>query len=179
MSALRERPLRALSVGCSSGEEPYTLAIALHDSGLELRGLTWEIDACDLNRDRLARAREASYDGGALRACSDEALRRCFDERNGRRVLKERFRRNVQFFEVNLASAAVVGRPPYDVVLCRNLLIYFDEAGFDRAVQVLTRAVAPGGYLLLGHSESLIDRTDDFTPVWLEGAMVYRKREAA
>ena len=85
----------------------------------------------------------------------------------------------MQFFEVNLASAAVVGRPPYDVVLCRNLLIYFDEAGFDRAVQVLTRAVAPGGYLLLGHSESLIDRTDDFTPVWLEGAMVYRKREAA
>jgi chemotaxis protein methyltransferase CheR len=179
MPALRARPLRALSVGCSSGEEPYTLAIALHDSGLELRGLTWEIDACDLNRDRLARAREASYEGGALRACSDEALRRCFDERNGRRVLKERFRRNVQFFEVNLATAAVVGRPPYDVVLCRNLLIYFDEAGFDRAVQVLARVVAPGGYLLLGHSESLIDRTDDFMPVWLEGAMVYRKREAA
>jgi chemotaxis protein methyltransferase CheR len=179
MPALRDRPLRALSVGCSSGEEPYTLAIALHDSGLELRGLTWEIDACDLNRDRLARAREASYEGGALRACSDEALHRCFDERNGRRLLKERFRRNVQFFEVNLATASVVGRPPYDVVLCRNLLIYFDEAGFDRAVQVLARAVAPGGYLLLGHSESLIDRTADFTPVWLEGAMVYRKREAA
>ena len=179
MPSLRGRPLRALSVGCSSGEEPYTLAIALHDSGLELRGVTWEIDACDLNRDRLARAREAAYEGGALRACSDEALRRCFEERNGRRLLKDRFRRNVRFFEANLATASTVGRPPYDVVFCRNLLIYFDDAGFDRAVDVLARAVAPGGYLLLGHSESLIDRTDAFVPLWLEGAMVYQKREAA
>ncbi|HET8625019.1 MAG TPA: protein-glutamate O-methyltransferase CheR [Gemmatimonadales bacterium] len=179
MPSLRGRPLRALSVGCSSGEEPYTLAIALHDSGIELRGVTWEIDACDLNRDRLARAQEGAYEGGALRACSDEALRRCFEERNGRRLIKDRFRRGVQFFEANLATAATVGRPPYDVVLCRNLLIYFDEAGFDRAVQVLARAVAPGGYLLLGHSESLIDRTDEFSPVWLEGAMVYRKRDVA
>ena len=179
MPLLRDRPLRALSVGCSSGEEPYTLAIALHDSGIELRGVTWEIDACDLNRDRLARAREGAYEGGALRACSDEALRRCFEERNGRRLIKDRFRRGVQFFEANLATAATVGRPPYDVVFCRNLLIYFDDAGFDRAVRVLARAVAPGGYLLLGHSESLIDRTDEFSPVWLEGAMVYRKRNAA
>ena len=177
MPELRQRPLRVLSAGCSSGEEPYTLSIALHDAGLELRGISWEIDACDLNRDRLARAREASYDGGALRACSDEALRRCFEERDGRRVLRDRFRKGVRFFEANLATAASVGRPPYDVVLCRNLLIYFDDAGFDRTVRVLARALAPDGYLMLGHSESLIDRSDEFTPVWLEGAMVYRKRE--
>jgi chemotaxis protein methyltransferase CheR len=179
MPLLKERPLRALSVGCSSGEEPYTLAIALHDAGLELRGVRWEIDACDLNPDRLTRAREAAYEGAALRACSDDTLRRCFDERDGRRLLRDRFRRGVRFFEANLATAASLGRPPYDVVFCRNLLIYFDDAGFDRAVRVLARTLPPGGYLLLGHSESLIDRTDEFTPVWLDGAMVYRKREAA
>jgi chemotaxis protein methyltransferase CheR len=178
MPELRARPFRALSAGCSSGEEPYTLAIALHDSGLELRGVPWEIDACDLNRDRLTRAREAEYEGGALRACTDEALRRCFEERGGRRVLRERYRRNVRFFEANLATALSLGRPPYDVVLCRNLLIYFDDAGFDRAVSVLARVLAPGGYLMLGHSESLIDRSDAFSPVWVEGAMVYRKRGA-
>jgi chemotaxis protein methyltransferase CheR len=176
--ALRSRPLRVLSAGCSSGEEPYTLAIALHDSGLELRGIRWEIDACDLNRDRLARAREAVYDGGALRCCSEEALRRCFEERDGGRVLRERYRRNVRFFEANLATATTVGLPPYDIVFCRNLLIYFDDAGFDRAVRVLARVLAAGGYLFLGHSESLIDRSDEFVPVWLEGAMVYRKRGA-
>ncbi|HEX2451689.1 MAG TPA: protein-glutamate O-methyltransferase CheR [Gemmatimonadales bacterium] len=179
MPLLKERPLRALSVGCSSGEEPYTLAVALHDAGLELRGVRWEIDACDLNPDRLARAREAAYEGAALRACSDDALRRCFDERDGRWLLRDCFRRGVRFFEANLATAASLGRPPYDVVFCRNLLIYFDDAGFDRAVRVLARTLPPGGYLLLGHSESLIDRTDEFTPVWLDGAMVYRKREAA
>jgi len=177
MPQLRSRPLRVLSAGCSSGEEPYTLAIALHDSGLELRGVSWEIDACDLNRDRLARARAASYEGGALRVCSDEALRRCFEERDGRRVLRERYRKGVRFFEANLATAYTLGCSLYDVVLCRNLLIYFDDAGFDRAVEVLGRALAPGGYLLLGHSESLIDRSDEFAPVWLEGAMVYRKVE--
>ena len=176
--ALRSRPLRVLSAGYSSGEEPYTLAIALHDSGLELRGIRWEIDACDLNRDRLARAREAVYDGGALRCCSEEALRRCFEERDGWRVLRERYRRNVRFFEANLATATTVGLPPYDIVFCRNLLIYFDDAGFDRAVRVLARVLAAGGYLFLGHSESLIDRSDEFVPVWLEGAMVYRKRGA-
>ena len=177
MPQLRSRPLRVLSAGCSSGEEPYTMAIALHDAGLELRGVGWEIDACDLNRDRLARAREATYDGGSLRACGEDALRRCFEERDGRRVLRERYRRNVRFFEANLATATSVGRPPYDIVFCRNLLIYFDDAGFDRAVRVLARVLAPAGYLFLGHSESLIDRSDDFVPVWLEGAMVYRKRE--
>ncbi|HEU5169654.1 MAG TPA: protein-glutamate O-methyltransferase CheR [Gemmatimonadales bacterium] len=179
MDDLRTRPLRILSAGCSSGEEPYSLAIALHDSGLELRGVSWEIDACDLNRDRLARAREGAYDGSALRACDAEALRRYFEERNGRRVLRERYRRGVRFFEANLATASAVGCPPYDAVLCRNLLIYFDDAGFDRTVRLFARALAPRGYLLLGHSESLIDRSDEFTAVWLEGAMVYRKREAA
>ena len=178
MPELRTRPLRVLSAGCSSGEEPYTLAIALQDAGLELRGVSWENDPCDLNRDRHARPRDASYEGGALRACSDEALRRCFEERDGRRVLRDRYRKNVRFFEANLATASSVGCPPYDVVLCRNLLIYFDDAGFDRAVGVLGRVLAPGGYLLLGHSESLIDRSDEFMPQWLEGAMVYRKLAA-
>ena len=141
--AARPAPPRAVG-RCSSGEEPYTLAIALHDAGLELRGVSWEIDACDLNRDRLARAREAAYEGGALRACGDEALRRCFEERDGRRVLRERYRKHVRFFEANLATASSVGRPPYDVVLCRNLLIYFDDAGFNRAVSVLGARPRPG-----------------------------------
>jgi len=86
---------------------------------------------------------------------------------------------NITFFDNGLAPPLPVGDRAFDVVFCRNLLIYFDDAGFDRAVGVLARVLAPGGYLLLGHSESLIDRSDAFAPVWLEGAMIYRKREAA
>jgi chemotaxis protein methyltransferase CheR len=175
--ALRARPLRVLSAGCSSGEEPYSLAIALHDAGLELRGIEWRIDACDLNRDRLARARDGVYEGGALRACGEEALRRYFERDEGRHRLRDRYRRGVRFFEANLAApAGSIGLPPYDVILCRNLLIYFDDAGFDRTVRLLGGALAPEGWLVLGHSESLIDRNDEFAPTWLEGAMIYRKR---
>jgi chemotaxis protein methyltransferase CheR len=176
---LRTRPLRVLSAGCSSGEEPYTLAIALHDAGLELRGVSWEIDACDLNRERIARAREGVYDGGSLRACDEDALRRHFEPCGGRYRLRDRYRKSVRFFEANLAApGGMVGFPPYDVILCRNLLIYFDDAGFDRTVGLFARALIPGGWLLLGHSESLIDRSDQFVPTWLEGAMIYRKRLA-
>jgi chemotaxis protein methyltransferase CheR len=177
--SLRSRPLRVLSAGCSSGEEPYSLAIALHDAGLELRGIRWEIDACDLNPDRLARAREAVYDEGSLRACAEADRVRCFEARDGRWSLRERYRRHVRYFEANLAVAETVGWPPYDAVLCRHMLIYFDEAGFTRTVRLLSRSLAPGGYLLLGHSESLIDRSDEFTPTWLDGAMIYRKLSAA
>lgn len=175
--ALRTRPLRVLSAGCSSGEEPYSLAIALGEAGLELRGITWQIEGCDLNRDRLARARAGMYQAGSLRACSEEERGRFFEERGGAYLLRERFRRRVSFFEANLAEpGALAGRGPYDVILCRNLLIYFDPQGFDRTVRLLGAALAPGGYLLLGHSESLIDRSHEFVPTWLEGAMVYRKR---
>lgn len=177
--ALRNRPLRVLSAGCSSGEEPYTLAIALHEAGLELRGISWEIDACDLNRDRIVRAREGVYDGGSLRACDEDALRRYFQHLGGRFRLRDRYRRGVRFFEANLATpGGMIGFPPYDVILCRNLLIYFDDAGFDRTVRLFARALAPSGWLLLGHSESLIDRSTDFVPTWLEGAMIYRKQLA-
>jgi chemotaxis protein methyltransferase CheR len=177
--ALRTRPLRVLSAGCSSGEEPYTLAIALFEAGLELRGISWEIDACDLNRDRIAKAREGVYEGNALRVCDEAALRRYFEPQGGRFRLRDRYRKSIRFFEANLAApGGMIGFPPYDVILCRNLLIYFDDAGFDRAVGVFARALAPGGWLLLGHSESLIDRSDEFVPTWLEGAMIYRKRLA-
>ena len=76
----------------------------------------------------------------------------------------ERYRKHVRFFEANLHTASSVGRPPYDVVLCRNLLVSFDDAGFNRAVSVWHTS-HPGRYLLLGHSESLIDRSEEFIPV--------------
>jgi chemotaxis protein methyltransferase CheR len=174
---LRSRPLRVLSAGCSSGEEPYSLAIALHNAGLELRGIQWQIDACDLNRDRLTRARDGVYDGGSLRVCDEQALQRYFERAEGRHRLRERYRKGVRFFEANLAApSGTLGSPPYDVVLCRNLLIYFDDAGFDRAVRLLGSGLRPGGWLVLGHSESLIARSDDYAPTWLEGAMIYRKK---
>ena len=178
-STLEGRPLRILSAGCSSGEEAYSIVISLQNAGLELTGPSWEVDGCDLNPDRITQAREAVYDAGSLRACDGEARSRYFREVNGRYQLRERHRKGVRFFEANLRSTGVLGWAVYDVIFCRNMLIYFGERAFGSAIELFARSLRPGGYLLLGHSESLLDRTTDFEPVTATGGVVYRKRAAA
>jgi len=174
---LEGRPLRILSAACSSGEEPYSLSIRLTDAGLEFSGCRWEIDACDLNPARVEQARAAVYDGLSFRAL-DEGLRTRLFEPNGdgRFRLKERYRRAVRFFQANLAAPfSGAGWGQYDVVLCRNLLIYFGPASFDRLIGRFGELLFPGGYLFLGHAESLIDRGPGFAPVHFPGTMGYRR----
>lgn len=172
------RPLRVLSAGCSSGEEPYTLAIALHDAGLPLAGRSWEIDACDLNPERISRAREAIYDETSLRACDPETRRRYFTAEGGRFRLKDRYRAGLRFFQSNLLAPGFSLDRPYDAILCRNLLIYFGDSAFDRLIGLFARALLPGGYLFLGHSESLFDRATELVPVVVDGSVIYRKPPA-
>jgi chemotaxis protein methyltransferase CheR len=174
---MRERSLRILSAACSSGEEPYSLSVRLVDSGIELTGARWQIDACDLNPARLESARRAVYEGFAFRNCDDETQRRCFREvEPGRFELRERYRRSVRFFHANLAAPlAGQGWGSYDVILCRNLLIYFAPDGFERLISRFAQLLRPGGYLFLGHSESLLDRRADFEPVYFPAGMAYRR----
>ena len=143
--ALRSRPLRILSAGCSSGEEPYSLAIALHNAGLPLAGLSWEIDACDLNPERIARAQDALYGESALRACDADARRKYFTpESNGLR-LKEKYRKGVRCFHANLlAPNGALGWAVYDVIFCRNLLIYFSDDAFAGAISLFSRSLLTG-----------------------------------
>ena len=172
-------PLRLLSAGCSSGEEPYSLAIALHNAGLFPPGKSWEIDACDLNPERIARARDAIYDETSLRACDAETRRRYFTVDGSRFRLKDRYRTGLRFFQSNLlAPSFALDRGAYDVILCRNLLIYFCDSAFESLIGLFARSLAPGGYLLLGHSESLFDRATEFAPVVVGGSVVYRKPAA-
>jgi len=179
-AALRTRPLRILSAGCSSGEEPYSLSIALNNAGLSLGGISWEIDACDLNTDRIARAQEALYSESSLRSCDADARRKYFvAEGNGFR-LRDRYRKGVRCFHANLlAPNGVLGWSVYDAILCRNLLIYVSEQAFVDVIGLFARSLLPGGYLFLGHSESLLDRKTAFVPAMLGGAVVYRKLAAA
>jgi chemotaxis protein methyltransferase CheR len=175
--ALRTRPLRILSAACSSGEEAYSIVITLQNAGFELAGVRWEIDACDLNPERVAQARSAVYDAGSLRACEEEARRRYFREVGGRFELRERYRKGVRFFTANLlAPNGAFGQGSYDAILCRNMLIYFGQEAFDGVIGLFARSLRPGGYLLLGHSESLLDRVTEFLPVSLgTGGVIYRK----
>jgi chemotaxis protein methyltransferase CheR len=179
-SPLRAHPWRILCAACSSGEEPYSLAIRLTDAGLEHSGVRWQIDACDLNPVRLDQARAATYEGLSFRACDDDTRRRCFEEvEAGRFRLRERYRRAVRFFHANLAAPlSGVGWGRYDIILCRNLLIYFGPEAFDRLIARFAELLAPGGYLFLGHSESLFDRSTAFEPVHFKDTMAYRRLSA-
>ncbi len=172
------RPLRLLSAGCSSGEEPYSLAIALHNAGLPLAGKSWEIDACDLNPERIARARQAVYDETSLRACDPETRRRYFTAEDRRFRLKDRYRAGLRFFQSNLLAPGFTLDRPYDVILCRNLLIYFCDSAFEGLIGLFARSLVPGGYLFLGHSESLFDRGTEFEPLVVGGSVIYRKPAA-
>ena len=179
-AALRGRPFRVLSAGCSSGEEPYSLSIALHNAGLGLAGISWEIDGCDLNLERIARAQEALYPETSLRACDADARRKYFVAEPGGFRLRDKYRANVRLFPTNLmAPNGALGWSVYDVILCRNMLIYVSEEAFGQVIGLFARSLLPGGYLLLGHSESLLDRKTAFAPAMLNGAVVYRKLEAA
>ena len=177
---LKHRPLKILCAGCSSGEEAYSLVIALQNAGLETAGIGWEIDAHDVDREQIAAGREALYDAGSLRTCDEASRRRYFTAVGGRYRLKDRYRLGVRFFETNfVAPRWGLARGVFDVVLCRNMLIYFTPAAFSTAIDLFGQVLRPGGYLMLGHSESLLDRNTPFAPVLLDGGIVYRKRLAA
>jgi chemotaxis protein methyltransferase CheR len=171
----RERRLRVWSAGCSTGEEPYTIAILLLRSGL-LDGWDVEVLGIDLSRRALAAARAGVYGPSAFRAPESEQLRPWFQPRDGRRAVRAEVGRMVRFAQANLVDpAAVESLPAADVVFCRNVLIYFDLAVRRRVLASIRRRLRPGGYLLLGHSESLVQVAADFELVHLRHDLVYRR----
>ena len=179
-AALKERPLQILCAGCSSGEEAYSLVIAMQNAGLEMGGISWQIDAHDVDRKQIVKAREAVYDQGSLRACNPDTIRRYFTHSAGTYRLKERHRQGVRFYETNLLlPQRPLGLGAYDVILCRNMLIYFAQSAFTKVIDRFAQCLRPGGYLMLGHSESLHDRKTPFVPVLLDGGVVYRRLPAA
>jgi chemotaxis protein methyltransferase CheR len=170
------RRLRLWSAGCSTGEEPYTLAMLLEETGLFER---WDIEihGTDLSRRVIATARKAEYAQTALRSTSSERRGRHFDQLPGGRVrVKQALRERVSFGQLNLMDAQAADvLPLMDAVLCRNVLIYFDVQARKKALESLYRRMQPGGWLLLGHSESLLTLTTAFEVVQLKGDLVYRR----
>ncbi len=172
----RQKRLRLWSAGCSSGEEAYTLAMLVQDARL-FDGWDVEVLGTDLSRRVLAAARRAEYGPSALRAAPPEALSRHFDPAGpGRFRVKDGVRAAVAFGHLNLLDpnqGQLV--PRMDAIFCRNVMIYFDLAARKRALKLFHDTLVDGGYLLLGHSESLINVTADFELVHLKTDLVYRR----
>lgn len=172
----RIRALQLWSAGCSTGEEPYTLSMLL-DGAPAFEG--WDIDVLgtDLSRKSLTAARKAEYGPMALRATTPEQKDRFFEPLEGGRVrLKQKFRDPVRFGQLNLLDVSAASLlPRFDVIFCRNVLIYFDQATRRRVVELFFERLNSGGYLLLGHSENLLQLSTRFELVQLEGDLVYRR----
>jgi chemotaxis protein methyltransferase CheR len=171
----RGRRLSVWSAGCSSGEEAYTIAILIMETGLFNE---WDVRVFgnDISRRCLHTARKAQYGRASFRATDERLRRRYFREVDGKQQVRDEVRALCSFGQINLIDDSMmrlVG--DVDVVFCRNVLIYFDAISRRKVIATLHKKLVRGGYLLLGHSESLINVTTAFDLVHLKNDMVYRK----
>jgi chemotaxis protein methyltransferase CheR len=172
----RHRKLRIWSAGCSTGEEPYSLAITIKEKCPRLAGWDVKILATDLDSNVLAKGQAGIYERSRVEDLSRERLRRWF--RKGRGVndgsvkIATELQELITFRQLNLMQEWPM-RGLFDVIFCRNVVIYFDKATQRTLFNRYADLLADGGHLFVGHSESLFKVTDRFE---LIGKTVYRKR---
>jgi len=175
----RPGQLRVLSAGCASGEEPYSIAMMLYD---QPEPCPWDVDlqAIDINPAMLNRARQGQYSPWALRETPPDVQARCFRPQGREFVLDERFRALVTFSERNLIrDDPAFWRPDaFDVVFCRNVMMYFSADVAAGVVARLTRSLAPGGFLFLGYAETLRGLSHDFHLLHTHDTFYYQRRQA-
>ncbi len=168
-------PVRVLSIPCSTGEEPYSIAIVLN----EVLGspTKFEITGVDIDKNALAKAKEGTYGRRSVSRLPSQYLEKYFykvDE--GRWKIKEIIKKRVRFYEGNILNRLFLkGLGKFHYVFCKNLLIYFDDRARSQAINNLYDVMTDGGYLFLGHAESLSRSSSLFEPVRIENSIVYRK----
>jgi chemotaxis protein methyltransferase CheR len=174
------RPLRILSAGCASGEEPYSLAILAREE-LDRAGLPIAIHAVDINPAALERAARARYSAWALRETPPDLRARYFRSDGRDLVLDRDVRAQVTFEERNLAEEdeAFWRSGAFDVVFCRNVLMYLATDVAQAAVARIARSLVPGGFLFLGYAETLRGLSRDFHLQHTHGGFYYQRRDGA
>jgi chemotaxis protein methyltransferase CheR len=174
----RRAEVKVWSAGCASGEEPYTLALLVADQldragrGDGLARLT--IDATDIDRASLDRARAACYRTEGLTELPDDLAGPYFETAGTERRLVDRVRRRVHVHHLDLSREAPL-RTDYDLILCRNVVIYFDRSMQERLFQTFVDALVPGGYLVLGKVETLFGAARDRLSLVDARERVYRR----
>jgi chemotaxis protein methyltransferase CheR len=181
-NAIGLKKLRFWCAGCSTGEEPHTLAmLLLEEKDRLLNGWTFDILATDLNDNSLEAARAGIYNEYALRNTSPALRRKYFAEAGDKRLkANDLLKANIRFDRLNLSDdRKMVFQKGIDVVFCCNVLIYFDLTSKRRVVQHFFSNLMPGGYLFLGHAESLYQVDDSLKLVHFAGTTGYRKPTVA
>jgi chemotaxis protein methyltransferase CheR len=176
-----KKRLRVWSAGCSTGEEAYTIAILILESGLFDAGDGWDVRiyGSDLSKKCIAAARRGVYSGASFRTVTEATKRAWFAPTpggGGELGVAPEPRTLCHFGQMNLLDedrTHLVGR--CDVIFCRNVLLYFDAAKRRRVIDMFYDRLVPGGVLLLGHAESLLNVSTAFELLHLQEDLVYRK----
>ncbi|GIW89168.1 MAG: putative biofilm formation methyltransferase WspC [Isosphaeraceae bacterium] len=175
LASRRSAPFRVLSIPCAGGEEPYSIALTLLEAGMPAD--RFEIDAADVSQAAIDRARAGVYTSRALRGVSEPLRKRYFSQNGTTWSVRPILKSSIRFLCANglaLARSGLVG--PYDVVFCRNLLIYQTQAARQKLIVQVRDALAPEGLLFVGHAEMLPQLETDFVPVPHRGAFAFRRR---
>lgn len=156
----KPRKLRVWSAACSSGEEPYSIALCLADHFSKVKGWSWEVEATDISTRILAAAEAGIYDAQQVTLPQPDWLRRYFQRGvnayEGCYRVKREVREQVRFYHANLFQPQYPFPPGFHVVFCRNVMIYFDRPTQQQLLQKIAEHSARGAYLFVGPSESLI-----------------------
>jgi chemotaxis protein methyltransferase CheR len=172
------RRIAVWSAGCATGEEPYSIAMALAEAGAEAEQV--ELLATDVNPEAVAYAAHGNYDGRRVREIPAPLLERHFDRDGDRFVVRASLRRYITAIRPHNLVSSVFPRPAdggWDVIFCRNVIIYFDTPTTQQVLTQFHAALAPGGTLFLGYSESLFRLFDGFELTEVAGAFLYRRPE--
>lgn len=176
----QNRRVRIWSAGCATGAEPYSIALLLETGlGREISGWDISILGTDINRKFLARAKEGRFDDWAFRECPPEVRARCFHREGKEWVLRPEYRTWTTFLYHNLASdpapSLVHGIGTFDLILCRNVMIYFSAEVVRATVERLYNCLVEEGWLLVGHAEPNQQLFRQFRSVWEAGCTLYQK----
>lgn len=174
------RRLRIWSAGCATGPEPYSVAILLkHSFGQALDGWDVTIFGTDINQKFLARAREGVYDDWAFRATPEAVRNTCFQRAGRQWRIAPEYQAWVRFHYHNLVDDAFPSMAydirDLDIILCRNVVIYFTTATFRQIIGSFRESLVEGGWLMVGHSELNTELFKSFRTVEAPGAVLYQK----
>ncbi|MEM9066236.1 MAG: protein-glutamate O-methyltransferase CheR [Planctomycetota bacterium] len=175
------RRLRIWSAACSSGEEPFTLAMIIHRSlGSRLADWNIEILGTDISEKALGTAQSGAYTSYAVRSTPDLVKRRYFTEEKNLWILDEQIRKMVAFETHNLKDRLAAKRfGAWDVIFCRNVMIYFDDQMKDEVVGTFHQQLTDDGYLFIGHSESIRGQEHRFTQLPHAQGFAYQRNAGA
>ena len=181
LKRITQKRLRLWSVGCSTGEEAYTLAILLHESGLLSPDWKLEVVGYDIDQEALMQAKNGRYRDWSFRGCPADFRQKYFRKVGDAWQISTALRQQVDFYALDLLAPSAAfcpsGLAQADIILCRNVFIYLDQAAINHALEHLTSCLAEGGYLFCAPGELAVHPRPDLAVRAFPEAVVYQKRE--